>query len=204
MQTVDTRGQLCPAPLIMTKRALNNTEKDDSFIVLIDNQVSFANVSRYLKDNKTAFSVVENNNLWTLTVTKDTETKIDSKVEPYCSNDIPHLQKGDFVISISSDKMGDGDRELGTLLMINFIKAIRDLDTLPSKMTFYNRGVFLGRKNSPVYEELKDLEKMGVGLYLCGTCINFHQLTYEIDTGTISNMFEIAQIWASSGKVIKP
>ena len=204
MQTVDTRGQLCPAPLIMTKRALNNTEKDDSFIVLIDNQVSFANVSRYLKDNKTAFSVVENNNIWTLTVTKNTETKIDSKVEPYCSNDIPHLQKGDFVISISSDKMGDGDRELGTLLMINFIKAIRDLDTLPSKMTFYNRGVFLGRKNSPVYEELKDLEKMGVGLYLCGTCIKHYSLSDEIDTGVISNMFEIAQIWASAGKVIKP
>jgi hypothetical protein len=71
-------------------------------------------------------------------------------------------------------------------------------------MTFYNRGVFLGRKNSPVYEELKDLEKMGVGLYLCGTCIKHYSLSDEIDIGVVSNMFEIAQIWASSGKVIKP
>jgi selenium metabolism protein YedF len=126
------------------------------------------------------------------------------KVESYYSNDIPHLQKGDFVISIASDKIGEGDSELGALLMINFIKAIRDLDTLPSKITFYNSGVFLGRKNSPVYEELKDLEKMGIGLYFCGTCISHYSLSDEIDKGIASNMFEIAQILASSGKVIKP
>jgi selenium metabolism protein YedF len=114
------------------------------------------------------------------------------------------LRKGDFVVSISSDKIGDGDSELGILLMTNFIKAIRDLDILPSKMTFYNRGVFLGTKNSPVYETLKDLEQMGVNLYLCGTCINHYSLSDEIDTGIVSNMFEIAQILASAGKVIKP
>ena len=204
MKTVDARGQLCPAPLILTKRALDETVKGDSFILIIDNQVSFANVSRYLKDNGIKFSVVENNDVWTLTVEKNNTTSTEHKVESYCSDNIPHLQKGDFVITISSDKMGEGDPELGTLLMINFIKAIRDLDTLPSKMTFYNRGVFLGRKDSPVYELLKDLEQMGVALYLCGTCINHYSLADEIDIGMVSNMFEIAQIFASSGKVVKP
>ena len=203
MKTVNTKGQLCPTPLILTKRALNETAQGGSFILIIDNQVSFANVSRYLKDNKITFSVAENNNVWTLTVTKNNKTPIEHKVESYYSNDIPHLQKGDFVISIASDKIGEGDSELGILLMINFIKAIRDLDVLPSKITFYNSGVFLGRKNSPVYDELKDLEKMGVGLYFCGTCINHYSLTDEINTGIVSNMFEIAQILASAGKIIK-
>jgi selenium metabolism protein YedF len=204
MKTVNARGQLCPTPLILTKRALNEAATGDSFILIIDNQVSFSNVSRYLKDNNTAFTVVENNNVWTLTITKDNKTPTEHKVESYCSNDIPHLLKGDFVVSIASDKIGEGDSELGTILMINFIKAIRDLDVLPSKITFYNRGVFLGGKNSPVYEELKDLEKMGVGLYLCGTCINHYSLSDEINIGIVSNMFEIAQILASSGKVINP
>jgi len=204
MKTIDARGQLCPAPLILTKRALNEAAKDDSFILIIDNQVAFANVSRYLKDNKTAFSVVENNSVWTFTITKNNTTATESKVESYYPNDIPHLRKGNFVVSIASDRIGDGDHELGSLLMINFIKAIRDLDVLPSKMTFYNRGVFLGRKNSPLYKELKDLEKMGVDLYLCGTCINHYSLSDEIDLGIVSNMFEIAQILASADKVIKP
>lgn len=204
MKTVDTRGQVCPAPLILTKRALNETAKGDSFILIIDNQAAFANVSRYLNDNGIKFSFVENNSVWTLTVAKNDTTSTEHKVETYSSDNIPHLQKGDFVVAISSDKMGDGDSELGTLLMINFIKAIRDLDIMPSKMTFYNRGVFLGRKNSPVYETLKDLEQMGVNLYLCGTCINHYSLADEIGIGVVSNMFEIAQIFASSGKVVKP
>jgi selenium metabolism protein YedF len=205
MNTVDARGQLCPAPLIMAKRALNEAATGDSFILIIDNQVAFTNVSRYLKDNDITFSVVENNNnIWSFTITKNREATAKYIVEPHYSNDIPHLRKGDFVVSISSDKIGDGDSELGILLMTNFIKAIRDLDILPAKMTFYNRGVFLGTKNSPVYETLKDLEQMGVNLYLCGTCINHYSLSDEIDTGIVSNMFEIAQILASAGKVIKP
>ena len=204
MKTVDARGQLCPAPLILTKRALNEAAKGDSFFLIIDNQIAFANVSRYLTDNKTAFSVVENSNIWTFTITKSDKTSTEHNIESYCSGDIPHLRKGNFVVSIASDKIGDGDSELGTLLMINFIKAIRDLDILPSKITFYNSGVFLGRKNSPVYKELKDLEKMGVDLYLCGTCINHYSLSDEVDTGIVSNMFEIAQILAAAEKVIKP
>ena len=204
MKTVDASGQLCPAPLILAKRALSEAAQGDSFILIIDNQVAFANVSRYLKDNNTPFSVAESDNIWTFTVTKDNNAPTEHNVEPYCQDDIPHLRKGNFVVAIASDKMGDGDSELGALLMINFIKALRDLDALPSKMTFYNRGVFLGRKNSPVYKELKDLEKMGVELYLCGTCINHYSLSEEIDMGMVSNMFEIARIWASSGKVIKP
>ena len=45
--------------------------------------------------------------------------------------------------------MGEGDDELGQLLMSNFIKAIKDLDKLPRKMVFYNKGVTLVTKNFP-------------------------------------------------------
>jgi hypothetical protein len=71
-------------------------------------------------------------------------------------------------------------------------------------MVFYNRGVFLGRKESSVLELLKDLERMGVMLFLCGTCINHYSLRDEITIGNVSNMFEIAQIMSSAGKVLKP
>ena len=201
METVDAKGQLCPAPLILTKRQLRKTTEGDSFILIIDNNISFANVSRFLKDNEIQFSVSEKDNIWTLTVTKTKAELLKQDAEEFC---IPHFRKGDFVVAISSDKMGDGDPELGTLLMINFIKAICDLDILPSKIVFYNRGVFLGKKDSQVFEQLKDLEQMGVSIYICGTCINHYSLGAEISVGVISNMFEIAQILASANKVIKP
>jgi len=204
MKIVDTKGQLCPAPLIATKRALKETLLGESFIVLTDNQTSFTNVSRFLKDNNTPFTSTEKDGIWTMTVTKTTGELSKPNVEEFCEIDVPHFQKGDFVIAISSDKMGEGDAVLGTLLMTNFVKAIHDLDILPSKIVFYNSGVFLGRKDSSVIEQLKDLERMGVALFLCGTCINHYSLNDEITIGNVSNMFEIAQIMSSAGKVVKP
>jgi selenium metabolism protein YedF len=204
MKIVDTKGQLCPAPLIATKRALKETQLGGSFLVLTDNQTSFTNVSRFLRDNNTPFTSAEKDGIWTLAVTKTTGELSKPNVEEFCEVDVPHFQKGDFVVAISSHKMGEGDTELGTLLMTNFINAVHDLDILPSKMVFYNSGVFLGKKDSSVLEQLKDLERMGVGLFLCGTCINHYSLKEEINIGNISNMFEIAQIMSSAGKVVKP
>ena len=204
MRIVDTIGQLCPAPLIATKRAIKETPVGESFLVLIDNQTSYANVSRFLKDNSTPFTSTEKDGIWTLTVTKSTGELIKPETAEYCETDVPHFRKGDFVVAVSSDKMGEGDEELGTLLMTNFIKAIHDLDILPSKMVFYNSGVRLGRKDSEVKQILEDLEAMGVALFLCGTCINHFSLQEEIKIGTVSNMFEIVQIMASAGKVVKP
>jgi selenium metabolism protein YedF len=204
MKTVDTKGQLCPAPLIATKRALKETQQGESFIVLTDNQNSFTNVSRFLKDNNTPFTSTEKNGIWTLTVTKSPGELSKPNVEEFCEVEVPHFQKGDYVIAISSDKMGEGDPELGALLMTNFVRAIHDLDILPSKVVFYNSGVFLGRDDSSVLELLKDLGRMGVSLFLCGTCISHYSLEDKIHIGSVSNMFEIAQIMSSAGKVVKP
>jgi len=204
MRIVDTKGQLCPAPLIATKRALKETAAGDSFIVLTDNQTSFSNVSRFLRDNNTLFTVNDKDGIWSLTVTRTTGELAKQNEEEYCTPEVPHFQKGDFVVAISSDKMGEGDADLGAQLMTNFIKAIHDLDILPSKMVFYNRGVFLGRNDSAVLELLKDLERMGVSLFLCGTCINHYSLEDKINIGSVSNMFEIAQIMSSARKVVKP
>ena len=204
MRIVDTKGQLCPAPLIATKRALKETPAGESFLVVTDNKTSFTNVSRFLKDNNTHFTSAEKEGVWTLTVKKMTGELTNPNAEEYCSVDVPHFRKGDFVVAISSDKMGEGDPELGSLLMINFVKAIHDLDILPSRVVFYNRGVFLGTKDSAVIELLKDLERMGVLLFLCGTCIKHYSLDEKIQIGSVSNMFEIAQIMSSAGKVVKP
>jgi selenium metabolism protein YedF len=204
MRIIDTKGQQCPAPLIATRKALKESHTGESFIVLTDNKTSFENVSRFLRDNKTEFKVEEREGVWTLTVTKSTATEPEVKAEDYCTNDVPHFKQGDFVIVFVSDKMGEGDEELGRTLMINFIKAIKDLDVLPKNLVFYNNGVKLGTADSPVCGHLKEIESMGVGLLFCGTCVNFYLLQEKVKIGTLSNMFEIAQVMASAGNVIKP
>jgi len=204
MKIVDTKGQLCPAPLIATKRELKATKVGGSFIVLTDNLTSFNNVSRFLKDNNTDFQVSETNGIWTLTITKTAIELSHPNEEVYCTPDVSHFEKGNFVVVFSSDKMGEGDSELGHLLISNFIKALKDLDKLPHSMLFYNNGVKLVTSASPVIDNLKDLEKMGVQLHICATCVNHYKVESIIGAGTLSNMYSIAEIMASAGSVIKP
>jgi selenium metabolism protein YedF len=189
MQIIDTSGQQCPAPLIATKRALKDARTGDSFKVITDNQTAFNNISRFLKDNKTEFSYEESNGIWTLTITKQTTELINADAKEYCSTEIPHLSKGDFIIAFTSDKMGDGDEELGHLLMINFVKAIKELDVLPRKIVFYN---------------FKEIDKMGVTFLFCATCAKYYSLEEKIKIGTLSNMFEIAQVMSSAGNIVRP
>lgn len=204
MRIVDTKGQLCPAPLIAAKRALKEIGSGESFILLTDNQTSFDNLSRFLKDNKADFLFSESGGIWTLTITKTTGELVQSNPEDYCAPSISHFEKGSFVVVISSDKMGEGDEELGHLLMTNFIKALKDLDKLPLKMVFYNNGVKLAVKSSPVFDHLKDLEKMGVELMLCATCVKHYSLETVVSVGIVSNMYAIAEVMASAGKILKP
>ena len=204
MLIVDTKGQLCPAPLIATKRALKETAAGESFIVLTDNQTSFNNVSRFLKDNNTGFQVSESGGVWTLTVTRTDGDVVQTSSEDYCTSSIAHFQKGNFIIVITSDKMGEGDNELGHLLMTNFIKAIKDLDKLPQKMVFYNKGVTLVTKNSPLIDHLTDIEKMGVEILLCATCVNHYAIKDIVGAGTLSNMYTIAEVMASAANIVRP
>jgi selenium metabolism protein YedF len=204
MRVVDTKGLLCPAPLIAAKKALRESAVGEQFVVLTDNNTSFDNLSRFLKDNKVDLQISESEGVWTLTVTKTVGDVELSKVEDYCETPIAHFEKGNFVVVFTSDKMGDGDEDLGHLLIGNFIKALKDLDKLPGKMVFYNKGVTLAAKCSPVIEHLKDLQKMGVELLLCATCVNHYSIQTEVGIGILSNMFEIANIMTTAGRVIRP
>jgi len=204
MQIIDTSGEQCPAPLIATKRALKEALAGDSFQVITDNQTSFSNISRFLSDNNTEFAYETTNGIWTLTITKGNTGILNTNPEKYCTTEIPHFSHGDFVIAFTSDKMGEGDEELGHLLIGNFINAVKDLDILPDKIVFYNKGVTLGSENSPVIDQLKEIEKMGVTLLLCATCVKYYSLEEKIKIGTLSNMFEITQALAGASHVLRP
>lgn len=203
MKIVDTRGQPCPAPLIATKRALKEAVNGESFGLLTDSQTSLSNILRFLKDNKAGFKVEDSDGFWTITVSGMTPLTHPEAGE-YCPKAIPHFARGNFVIAFSSDSMGDGDKEIGHVLMANFLKAIKDLDVLPDKMLFYNKGVTLGSDDSPVVGEIREIEKMGVGVFFCSTCVRYYAIEEKVKVGSLSNMFEIVQIMATASNVIKP
>jgi selenium metabolism protein YedF len=103
----------------------------------------------------------------------------------------PHVEK---VIVISSDKMGEGDEELGRRLVANFLKTLLGAEKKPRILVLYNSGVKLAAKDSAVLETLQSLENLGVEIICCGTCVNFYGLTDLVHAGRVTNMVEIVRV----------
>jgi len=114
MKIVDTKGQLCPEPLIAAKRALKESAEGESFILITDNRTAFENLNRFLNDNKAITQSTESEGVWTFTVTKTTGDVVRAEPEEYCDTTVSHFEKGNYVVVISSDKMGEGDEKAWT------------------------------------------------------------------------------------------
>ncbi|OQA14304.1 MAG: DsrE/DsrF-like family protein [bacterium ADurb.Bin363] len=108
------------------------------------------------------------------------------------------------VFYIASDQMGIGVEDLGHILMRAFIKTIKDLKKKPEKLIFVNSGVKLSTKGSKVISDLQELQKSGITILSCGTCLDFYGLKEDLEVGNISNMFEILSSLEKADKVIRP
>lgn len=98
------------------------------------------------------------------------------------------------VVVINSDKMGQGDEELGTRLVANFLSKMIDAQSKPQMLVLYNAGVRLAAKGSAVLENLQSLENLGIEIICCGTCVNYYGLTDQIEAGRVTDMPEIVKI----------
>ncbi|MEY1640050.1 sulfurtransferase-like selenium metabolism protein YedF [Tenuifilum osseticum] len=201
---IDCRGQLCPQPLINTKKALKESVKDETIQVLIDNATSCQNVSRFLADNAIPFTVDEQNGLFTLTINPtDSEFNTKKEAEEYCEVSFPPRSKK-YIVVLTSHLMGNGDNDLGKILMKGFLNTLPSLEGLPEEIICYNSAVTLAVKGSDTAQSLVKLMEMGVKITLCGTCVDFFSIKDKIEVGTISNMLYIAERLSSGIHTVKP
>lgn len=108
------------------------------------------------------------------------------------------------VLVLSSDGMGSGDEELGRLLMKGFVYAVTEQDQLPEVILFYNRGVFLTVEGSGVLQDLQELERRGVRLLSCGTCLNHFGMLDRLKVGEVTNMYELAGHMLKAERLVRP
>jgi intracellular sulfur oxidation DsrE/DsrF family protein len=106
------------------------------------------------------------------------------------------------VIVINNDKMGQGESELTTLLMGNFLRVLISSPKKPDYLVFYGAGVKLVSDVSPYLEVLASLENMRVELLSCSTCLNYYGLADRVKVGRKSDMAEIAEVLLKSDGTI--
>lgn len=188
---VNAIGQVCPRPVIMTKKALKEIESG-VVEVSIDNETSKENLEKMSRELGYTYETLKNGDIFIVKITKDIEVKKETKKEE------------NIVIAISSDKMGEGDEVLGRILIKGFIYALTEFEVLPKTVLLYNSGVFLATKNEDTIKDLKSLEEKGVEILSCGTCADFYHVKDEIKVGTVTNMYTILEKQMNATKVVKP
>lgn len=201
MRTIDTKGLNCPKPLIMLKEALLETEPGEKIKIITDNDSSLKNLVTYLKDQGANPKVKSENQVHTITTTRTEQPASETDPASYCD---PGPVRNDYVVCIKSDLMGEGDPELGRVLMETFLENLKLQAHLPTHVVLYNAGVKLAMKESTVCSALSELEELGVRIMNCGTCIDHYGLQYEIGVGMISNMVTITETLTSTGHVVYP
>lgn len=112
------------------------------------------------------------------------------------------ISASDTVILVTSNGMGDADSVLRQNLIIKYFSLINENSILPSVICFYTEGVKLAVTESPVLEQLKELEKKGVHLILCGTCLGHYNLTDQVQVGIVGGMTDIIEAQFRAKKVI--
>ncbi len=203
MKTLDCKGLNCPKPVLETKAYLEE-HVGEPFSVIVDNEASRENVLRFGRSQGCVVSVeTAAGGSFVISIHPGdvTAAKGNFRAEDY---DCAISASSNLVYIISSDSMGRGSDELGWGLLQTYISVIEKVDPLPSHIILYNGGVKLAATDNKGLEALQDLEKKGVIVWSCGTCLEFFHLEEECKVGTITNMYDIMNTMATAGKVVSP
>jgi hypothetical protein len=112
------------------------------------------------------------------------------------------VSDSDTIIVLTRNGMGDADPALQQKLVQTYFKLLDEHDILPGAICFYTEGVRLAARGSVILEQLQSLERKGVRLILCSTCLTFLGLADQVEVGIVGGMTDILEAQRLAGKVI--
>ena len=186
---IDARGLNCPMPVINTKKELDKIESG-LVITTVDNAIAKENILKLANSlNCEAKVIKEEKDLISIEIKKG-ENVIIEKNE--------NIALEDKCIFIPSDRMGEGNEELGKVLIKGFIYTLTESKPYPKHIILVNGGVKLSTENEATVENLKILEEAGVEILSCGTCLDYYGLKEKLQVCSITNIYTIVEIMKNS------
>jgi selenium metabolism protein YedF len=188
MSKIDARGLQCPQPVIMAKKALEQIESGE-IIAIVDNATAKENISRLAINMNYQHEIEEKEGCYYIKIIKtESRTKKD--------------ENNDFVIVITTDKLGTGEAELGQLLMKTYTYTLNETTPYPKAVIFINSGVKLVVDGSEALENIQRLEEKNIEIISCGTCLDYYNIKNNLKVGIVGNMYTIVEYMHNAAKVI--
>lgn len=106
------------------------------------------------------------------------------------------------ILFVNSDRIGQGDDELGAKLMASYLYSLARNDVKPAKIMFMNAGVRLTCEGSPALDDLRLLAADGVAIASCGTCLDWLGLTESLAVGAVGKMPDSVAAMMSADDVV--
>ncbi|MBF0398945.1 MAG: sulfurtransferase-like selenium metabolism protein YedF, partial [Desulfobacterales bacterium] len=192
---IDARGLSCPMPILKAKEIIEN-QNPTSIKVIVDNQAASQNVWKFLKSQGFDSVIESSGNDFAIIGKKQEESICD------CETETKKESNNKISVMITSDKIGHGDDGLGSKLMVNFIKTLKEIGTDLWSVIFVNSGVKLTTEGSEVLSDLSLLkEKNRCNILVCGTCLNHFNLLDKKKIGETTNMLDIITTLQLSDKI---
>lgn len=194
---IDARGLLCPRPVLLAKKAMD--EGSPSVVVLVDNAFAVQNLTRLAEANGKHIASKAIESGFEVSISGG-EGEAGETVMPAAIQCAPGA---DYVVFIGKDYVGDGDRTLGYNLLKMLLYTLSEGENPPAGVLFMNAGVRLpAGGEQQVLDSLRTLTEKGVEVLVCGTCLNFFGIAEKLSVGKVSNMYEILSRMQNAGKVI--
>ena len=190
---INAVGLACPKPVINTKKELDKID-NGIVVVTVDNDIAKQNILKLSNSLNCESKIIkEEKDLISIEIKKGENVIIEEKNQDKLE---------DKCIFISSDKIGNGNDELGAVLMKGFIYTLTESKPYPKSILLVNSGVKLSTENYDTIENLKILEAAGVEILSCGTCLDYYGLKGSLKLGSVTNMYTIVDIMKNSLQTI--
>jgi len=197
MSEIDARGLACPAPVLLTKEAVDR-DLASVIQVVVDNEASKQNVMRFLDSQ--GFRIRDERRGDDFCIIGERRDAAAVQAAPEALG--PDETHKKIMVMVATDRMGHGDDELGLKLIVSFIKTLKEMGPELWRLVFVNNGVKLTIDDSPVLSVLQEYEAEGLHILVCGTCLNHFDLLERKQVGETTNMLDIVTAMQLADKVI--
>lgn len=196
-QVLDCRGLACPSPVLKTKEMI---ERGDiaRLSVMVDNPAAKENVSRFLSRMGYAIGFREEAGAFEVTGTKDPAAVACQVMEAPEKEEL----ESRIAVLVGTDKMGKGDDMLGGKLLKSFIGTLKEMGPELWRLILLNGGVKLTVEGSECLSDLESLEREGISILVCGTCLDHFGLLEKKQVGETTNMLDIMTAMQVADKVV--
>jgi len=200
---LECQGLPCPQPVLQCKNSIES-EPGMELVVLVDNDAAKENVTRFLGVKKyEVVSCDKEGDTWKI-MARPTDAAGEgvAAAKPDTGTAAGAEIQHKTLVFIASPVVGSGDDELGGKLMQNFVSVLPELGSDLWRIILLNGGVHLAIEGSPVLEKLQELEKNGVSILVCGTCLEFFKILDRKQVGETTNMLDVVTSMQLADKVL--